>query len=331
MHTSYTKRLQDQLTRYFYMQLIISIYSYLILVCWGLPFTPLSFLGNLIFNPVLTIFLGLATLLFFSELCYIPNQPIIYLLELLSRGWLFILSLGSTDKCNITCAKPPYLVIAIIGCATFIIMTQQSSYLKKNMLLTLLAAAGLWMMSSAPRVTQLYEIPYAQGKIHTLTTEHELVIIDPGCLGRYASAPDFVEYNLIPILTQRYGTHTIDHLILLQPGQRLFEAINKLLEKATIKHIYLPLWKGDAHGKMLYQYMRMKQAAHEQKCIVHRLKETDAVILKTLGCSLDIAILGKVLSAASITYPAFAVIGSIDKKPFTIYPAKYTRQTLNQC
>ena len=250
MQTSYTKRLQDLCTRYFYIQLVIAIYSYLILVCWGLTFTPLSFVGNLIFNPVLTLFLGLAILLFFTELCYIPNQPIVYLLEQFSQAWLYLLSLGSTDTCTITCAKPPYLVIAIIGCATSIIMLQQSSYFKKNIALMLLVTAGLWIMSCPPRTTSLKEIPCTQGKIYALSTQHELILIDPGYLGRYISAPDFVEYNLIPILTQDYGTHTIDHLILLQPGQILLQAVTKLLEKTNIKHIYVPIWHGTTNKKI---------------------------------------------------------------------------------
>lgn len=328
MFTTYIKQLQHRFARLFYIHLVISIYSFLILVCWGLPFCPLSFFGNLLFNPVLVVFLGLCILLFFAELCFIPNSYIIYLLELVSSWWLYILRLGSTNACNIAFTKPSYLLVTTMMCAGFVIVVHNSTYQKKNIYLLLVLCGGFWFMSQAPKQPDIHELPCTQGNIYLVSTDQEITVIDPGYLGRYASASSYIEYTLIPLLAQQHGTQTIDHLILLQPGQILFEAIAKLLEKTTIKNIYLPVWKGDGSKKMLYFFMRMKDVAAEKQCTMHRLIKPDYVITKHPEQSITLTQLKHQATSSQVTYESYSVTGTIDKKPFTIYPAKYTSQIL---
>lgn len=222
MSITYIKQLQHRFAHLLYIHLVVSIFSFLILVCWGLPFCPLSFFGNLLFNPVLVLFLGLCILLFFAELCFIPNGYIISLLELTSDWWLYILGLVSTDTCNIAFSKPSYLLVATMLCAGFVIVVHNASYQRKNIYLILSLCGGFWFMSQAPKRTDIYELPCTRGNIYIVSTDQELTVVDPGYLGRYASAPSYIEYTLMPLLAQQYGTRTIDHLILLQPGQTLF-------------------------------------------------------------------------------------------------------------
>ena len=72
------------------IQLFITLVALPILVYWGLTVSILTIAGNIIFAPLLTIFLLLASLIFFLEILHFPNYYVIYLLEQLSCLWLKI-------------------------------------------------------------------------------------------------------------------------------------------------------------------------------------------------------------------------------------------------
>ena len=104
------------LMNFIYIQLLVTLISLPILVWWGIPISLLSPIGNLIFTPLLTIFLFLASLIFFLELFYIPNQWLIYLLEIVTRFWNYLITFGSNGSL-IGFAKPPlWFFILVILC-----------------------------------------------------------------------------------------------------------------------------------------------------------------------------------------------------------------------
>lgn len=328
MFTTYITKLKTHFARLFYIQLVMSIYSMIIVVFWGIPFCPLSFLGNIFFSPVLTVFLGLCSLLFFTELCLIPNGYIIYLLETLSSWWIYILQLGSTTAYNITFAKPSYLLVITIAYATFFVIIQPINYKKKNIHLICILGISFWLMAQ-PRtsLTPIIDIACAQGHLHLIKNKDKLTIVDPGYLGRYVSAPSYVEYTLLPTIRMHYGTETIDHVILLQPSQNLFQAMNKLLQIATVKHIYIPIWSGQDTQKMSYAFIKMKELAENKRCIIHRLSNSDHPIIFCPNATMELQQLQSLLKTSDFSYEAYALVGTIDNQPFTFYPAKYTKQT----
>ncbi len=220
-----------------YIQLIMSFCSSAILVNWGLPFCPLSFLGNLIFSPVLFAFLFLATIIFFCELLTIPNGLLIWFIEKLTALWLWVLRLASSNAWLIPIKQPSPLYLAIFVTATFIIVLLHTTCEKKICYLIVLAICSLWSVQQI-QPQKIEKLPCHNGELTIIKTSDKLAIIDPGVLGRRLSAPSFVEYTLLPHLIKNYGTQTIDHLVLLQPGKLLFEAVEHLIDKAIIKQIY---------------------------------------------------------------------------------------------
>jgi hypothetical protein len=327
MFTPYITKLKNHFARLFYIQLVMSIYSMIIVVFWGIPFCPLSFLGNICFGPVLTIFLGLCSLLFFTELCYIPNSYIIYVIEILSSCWIYILQLGSTTAYNITFAKPSYLLVITIAYATFFIIIQPMNYKKKNMyLIFILGISFLLMAKSQTSHFSILEIPCTQGNLSLIKNNNELIIVDTGHLGRYSSAQSYVEYTLLPTIRSHYGTETIDHIILLQPTYNLFQAIHRLLEIATIKHIYIPVWHGQDTQKMSYTFAKMKERSQLKTSTIHRISKSDYPITLCSNAKIKLQQLNKELKSSTFSYTAFALIGTIDNQSFTFYPAKYKKK-----
>lgn len=328
MFTTYITKLKSHFARLFYIQLVMSIYSMIIVVFWGIPFCPLSFFGNIFFSPVLTIFLGLCSLLFFTELCFIPNSYIVYVIEKLSSWWIYILQLGSTTAYNITFAKPSYLLVITIAYATFLVIIQPINHRKKSIYLISILGISFWLMAQPqPSCPSVLEVACTQGHLYLIKNKNELTIVDPGYLGRYASAQSYVEYTLLPTIRMHYGTETIDHMILLQPSQNLFHAINKLLQLATVKHIYVPIWYGESSLKIAHTFIKMKKLAQNRKCTIHRLSKSDYPITFCSNTTIELQHLNEQLSTSDFSYEAYALVGTIDNQPFTFYPAKCTKQT----
>ena len=78
-------------------QLIVTLASIPILVGWGLQISLMSFIGNLIFTPILTIFLILSSIIFFTELLGLPNSFVIKILEITTNFWENALNLGKKE------------------------------------------------------------------------------------------------------------------------------------------------------------------------------------------------------------------------------------------
>ncbi len=318
------ERLYEKLTKWIYIHLVISIYSFLILVCWGIPFCPMSFVGNLIFGPVLTLFLGLSTLLFFTELCFIPNGYIALLLDIISHSWLWTLNYYSLQHLQIPCARPSIMVMSTLFCAAFIVILLRASYIKKNVYLCLMLISSFWLAGQHPITDEIEHLPCANGNLHIVKTADHLIVVDPGCLGRYISAPSFVQFTLMPHLVQKYGTYTIDHLILLQPGKLTFDAVQAIVQKGSIKHLYIPLWQGQLSKSGLISFMRMKEQAEQQSTVIHRLNNHEITLIKNKRTNLSIKPVQEEIKKTSINFKAFCVGNTIDKQSVTFYPSKYS-------
>jgi hypothetical protein len=309
--------------RWCYVHLTVSMFSFIILVCWGIPFSLLGFLGNAIFNPVLALFLGLSSLLFFTELLYIPNTYIAYALDMLSRAWLYALTLHTNLNVEIPCAQPSVLTLATLICGTAVIMLLRITYFRKNILLVALLCCGLLVSQREVATYCTDELPCGKETMHIIKHNEQLIVIDPGCLGRSLSAISYAQHTLIPHIIQHYGTHTIDHLIILKPGKLCFDAVLALLQRTVIKHIYIPLWEGSLSKSGLFTFMHLKEQAALQETRIHRLSQQELLLVHDHNGSLLLKPLHKVICRGPIKFNAFCICHTIDKQSVTFYPSDY--------
>lgn len=309
--------------RWCYVHLVVSTFSFLILVCWGIPFCLLGFVGNVIFNPVLALFLCLCAILFFTEICFIPNGYIIYALEILSNLWLYVLGLSTNLELEVPCAQPSTVTMGAIACGVIVVMLAQASYARKNIYLITILAGGFTLSQQQVIEYSTEDLPCAQGSLHIIKHNNQLLIIDPGHLGRYLSAPSFVQYTLVPHIIQKFGTHTIDHLVLLKPGKLTFDAVLTLMQRATVKNLYLPLWQGKLSKSGLYSFMRMKEKAALCNTTLHRLSKNECTLLHDAHGVISIKPLNTQLQKGDIQFNAFCICHTIDKQSVTFYPSQY--------
>ena len=323
MINRFLTRLKHNFHRWCYVHLAVSTFSFLILVCQGIPFCILGFIGNVIFNPVLAFFLCLSALLFFTEMFCIPNGYIMYCMELVSRAWLFVLNLSTDVKFEIPCAQPSPVIMATVLCGAIVIILLKTSYLRKNICFILLLCGSFFISQQQVDTYCTEDLACAKELLHIIKHTNQLIIIDPGCLGRYLSAPSYVQYTLLPHLIQKYGTHTIDHLILLKPGKLVFDAVLALLQRATIKNLYIPLWQGNLSKSGIYAFMRLKEKAALCDMQIHRLSQREMYILHDAHSTLSIKPLGTQIKKGPIQFNAFCICHTIDKQSVTFYPSQY--------
>ena len=332
MKNSFWQRATRWLIRFIYLQLFVILIAVPILIAWGLPISLLSPLGNLLFGPMLTLFLFLSSLIFFTELIGIPNSIFITALEKTSKIWLI------TTKINphgwlIGIAKPPTPFLFAIPLATLLIIHNKKithNYYRMALLTILLLSSSIFFKFIARCSSDSYEtVACNRGSVTLLYTNKQLTLIDPGVIGQRMSAPNWIEYSLIPHIIKTIGTTTIDHLILLQINGVLFEAVTILINKMHVKHIYLVQWDGTLPEPWAKKFEKLQQTARQQNVLIKRIGPDKKEIQISKTNSLIITPVLTKNKKLNLNYPVLTVTGQINNKLVTIHSYKHTKNTLS--
>jgi hypothetical protein len=323
MIRSFLAKYMASMPRWCYIHLTVSAFSFLILICNGIPCCLLGFIGNAVFNPFLSLFLFLSAFLLITEICYIPNGPLIYLLDKLSSFWLYLLQLHVGPTTEIPCAQPSVLAATAIFCAILLIMLLSCSYTKKSFYLVLLMVGSCFFLRQKVVTSIVEPLPCGKEQLYLIKEGQSLTIIDPGCLGRSLSAVSFVQYTLMPHIVANFGTHTIEHLFLMKPGKLTFDAALALMQKARIKHLYIPLWQGELSKSGLRAFMELKEAAVAAGSRIHRPQKESAVIFCNDKASLTLEPLSVEMKKSTIRFNTFCLCHTVDNRSVTFYPSQY--------
>jgi hypothetical protein len=307
------------------IQLFITLFSLPLLCAWGLPLSLLSPLGNMLFGPVLTLFLLLSSLIFFTELVGIPNGLCITLLEQVTSYWLCIMH-ADTKRWLIGFAQPSYLVLFLLPVGAILIMVcNQTRTLYRSIICLTLLLVSFWAYAWYIQRTQPHHIPIAcnNGMVHLIHHDNQLVLIDPGYMGKTLGAPSWVQFTLIPQIIQLTGRTTLDHVIVLQPNAMTLKALESLMIKMPVDHLYIPHWDGVLSRSGLHTYDALKKMCHDKNSTLIRIGLYSKHITLSPTCTITIKPLPHTIQAGSITYPALTVHTFIDNQDVTLYSAKY--------
>ena len=219
------------------VQLFINLIAWPLFLGWGIPITPLSILGNLIFSPFLTAFLILSSLITVCNLISLPDILFIYPLEWLTDGWLW-LTACPVPNCMITFIQPPLLLalLAPLG-ATFVIAHKFFATQERKLAgLTGLYAALMLMFSLHPQPESV-TIPYGGKTVIVSYREGKLVMIDPGFTRRKSAINQWINYTLLPTLGNKFGRQTVDTLIVQKQNPSAVQAAQLLKQRAIATSI----------------------------------------------------------------------------------------------
>lgn len=238
---------KSYLLNYLYVQLVITLVSLPILISWGLSLSFLSLVCNLIFTPVLMLFIVLSTLFFFSELAGIPNAWFAFLLTKLTHTWDTVLHF-SNESWHISFVHPGWWFLASIPCITLIIIISPliKSIQKRIAFLSIFLLAictSLWVYQHVKIKNQAPITKVSDKFSIEKNSDGQLIFVDDGYFNSKQSPEKVVEFELRPYMAKNFGTPIIKELLLLRPGMRSFVGAATFCQYFNVKKVTFPYFE----------------------------------------------------------------------------------------
>ncbi len=314
IHTWYIS-IQYWLIRFVQMQLFISLVSLPILIAWGLPLSIVSPIANLIFSPIFTLFLLFSSLLFFTELLYIPNTWLAWCLEQITNFWFYILSWQHNEWLYGFIKPSPWFLCMIPACTFIIVYTRETKKPVRTIGAFSLLFFGIALASHiSSKQNTIHHIPFGNKHVTLIHAHNQNVLIDTGTIASRASAPSWINYTLIPYILQTTGSLQLDHIIITKPSTRIFEALTILCTKIKIKNIYLPYWKGTLPKNTWRNYFKMKKILQEKNGNLIRISSHGIMLPLHKKSLLIITPLEKQVTYHNATFAALEIQRIIEEK-----------------
>lgn len=241
MITHFYASVRRWLLNFIVFQLFISLMSLPLLIAWGLPLSLLSILGNGLFNPLLTFFLLLATLIFITEIVYLPNQWLCWLLE--KTDTLFTITSGwATNSWLISIRQLPLPILFAIPLIGLWIIT--TSRLRTQGTRALALTSALIVIFAGAYLTSHSYIGECSSNKKNKTTlfayaDNTLAIFDVGMLATNFRYRTWWEYTLMPEIAKKTGKTTIDYLVILSPSERAIEGTTMITSITPIHNVII--------------------------------------------------------------------------------------------
>ena len=260
------------LLRFITLQLFVSLMSLPLLVAWGLPLSMLSPFGNSLFNPLLTLFLLLSTLIFISELVYLPNQWLCWLLE--KTNSLFVATSSYADSSWLVGIRqlplPILFTFPMIG--LWIIITPR---LRTQGARACALAGTLIIIFAGAYVTNSSYLDecashYKNKPVAIAYAGHTVAVFDYGALNATSRCRTWWDYSLMSQITKKTGKTTIDYLVCLNPSEKTLEGVAMIISITSIGHILItgtPTILNSLHNELqtLFALLKTKNIS----CTIH--------------------------------------------------------------
>lgn len=229
-------KIKKYFSNYIQLQLFINLFSWPILIAWGLPVSIASPLGNFLFTPFLILFLILSLIIFILELLFLPNFYIIYLLEIVTKGWINIANYISNK--SLLYLSGANILLLLIPILTIFIISK-----KRRFLYLILITISLVLFNYFNNFNNnLISIVKNNNKVQVIKINKKLIILDEKIFS-LKSSKNFINFKLIPKITKKIGLNNIFAIITLRPNKQTYKSLYYLTKKFNINYIYLPDYK----------------------------------------------------------------------------------------
>lgn len=230
------RRITSWLSKALELQLFITITSLPIFIYWGLPISYMTLVGNILFAPILTIFMFLSAIVFITELCCIPNSLIIYGIDAISSWWLWLLSYGSPSW--LIGFKQELFWISFIpaGIGLMIVKSTISSYMKVFFLACLCIGSTTILYAIPFSTPPLKEVGKGRSKALILINNGKTTVADQGIFSQ-RSARSAIKYTLLPEIIKMTGSPRIDTLALRRLSKTAIDAVQFTASLVPIKEV----------------------------------------------------------------------------------------------
>ena len=302
------------------LQLFLTSISLPFLLAWGLPFSIMSPFSTLIFGPFLSLFLLISSLIFFSELLYLPNSILIWLLEKVTAFWFWCLQMKQKTWL-IGFSKPPLIILLCIPLAALAIIHTKKiqSLAQRTLLLALFLIGTCGSLKLLQFHHQLIEkIPCNKGELTLINHPHSLILIDPAFLAARPSYESLIAYGILPEIIQKTGRLHIDHLIIGKFNKRILDALTFLATKVGIGTIYLPFWKGKIPSFAWKSFKELKKTVADNGGKIVSVSYKKQIKIDEQSIIIIKPIETKCISYYDATYQPISIEGSINSKTISL-------------
>ncbi|MCK4517821.1 hypothetical protein KAT92_03535 [Candidatus Babeliales bacterium] len=236
-------KVKKYLLSFLQFQAVATATSLPILVYWGMPISLMTVVGNFIFTPFLSVFLLISSLIFFTELFFIPNQLLVILLDWQVTTWNTFLTYSSKSWL-IAFAKPSPLLAALFALLALLIFAKLffTNKSKRLTITTFLSCTLIIIHCSINLIIPVQEssdfVPKTNNKLCVMQHKNKAIeIIDNGFFARKQSPGKYISFELKPYICKKYGTTRIDTIVLRKPGTRSIQAAEELCESFLVKKV----------------------------------------------------------------------------------------------
>ncbi|HXW85762.1 MAG TPA: hypothetical protein VEK38_00315 [Candidatus Bathyarchaeia archaeon] len=218
-------------------QLFLTLIALPFALAWGLPLSWLSLFSTPLFLPFLICFLFVSSVLFFSEICGIPNAGVAAVLDYTTTVWMSILS-SAPDWFLFGLVRPSWIGIIVIAAAPlFIVHLRCVHTLKKNIcaLIFLLCAILCFLYYARPSAVHTH-VDASRGSFELIHDHGTTILIDNGILN--TARPSWIQYTMVGDILTSTGSLHIDHLIIKRMTKTTHTNLAILCTCIPVYHVY---------------------------------------------------------------------------------------------
>ncbi|MFH0898377.1 MAG: hypothetical protein V1855_02265 [bacterium] len=245
-------------------QLLVTIVALPIIVNWGLSLSIMTFVGNLIFAPVLMMVLVVSSLLFFTELLCIPNGVFAKTYNVLIMAWDYVLRLGSKHWL-IEYAHPGTLILVSIPISTLLILRHKkiNSVLRRTIVMIIMLTCSIVVLSAVKRNTKqsCYQEKFFMKKNKT----GMWIFVDTGFFNSKTSPDKVVEFELRSYVAKNFGSCVFEKLELRRPGFRSFVGALAFCKIFDVKKVVFPYFNKELSKRAWRTFFDLKRYLHDNK------------------------------------------------------------------
>lgn len=235
------KKATNWLASFLELQLIISLLSLPVLIHWGLAISYMLPLANLIFTPLLALFLWCSCLFTLCVVIHAPCNWLATILDYIAQLWHYFLSFSQPNWLigfnhqMIWLAIPT--AISIVFIFTFFYPNKKTSLLILTSCCALLFATR-WLLQK----NCFYKVNNLS--MYVLRLNNKIFLIDNGALCSKQNFYSWIDYTILPELVKTDGITTVDTLILYKPNKKLVKTVLQFAQQTMIKTILVTTKQG---------------------------------------------------------------------------------------
>jgi hypothetical protein len=240
----YTTRITRWLMQYIELQLFITLLSLPILAQWGITWSGLSFIGNLIFGPLLTLFLALCTTMFFAHILDIPYEWIAHGADNTLKLWQWCGNVFPISH-YVGWANPPAWLLLGAPLTAGIIMhlhvLRYRRVLRVALLCTITIFIVLYGSVYRPAVGTIVPITVQPGKqLQIIVHDHGCSLIDTNkSFCQKTVTASWLRYTLLSEIARSTGAVKLKHIIVIDPTPKSYQQIAALASFIDIECIWI--------------------------------------------------------------------------------------------